>query len=809
MPDGPYRGVPAKPPYNKHDHAKSNDVLATAWEVEPDYKIVRDAAIKRHSLLWNPYMGFGVPLLGDIQTQIFNPLCWLARLPSPSPLSVICFPLANLFCAGMLMFVFLRLFLKPSACMLGAVAYTFTGYFMLYLCMPDQTACALLPGLFWSLECLLRKPGFSNTFMVAFFSAFTLLACGLPEMSFVCLVSGSAYFAFRALAGRRELFARRLACYSLGSLIGCMLAAPFVLPFLEYMKESFNAHLRDTNVLAAGKEFIPFVPENIITYLSPYAFVPLLRCSDTLIPDDNFKGFIGFWGISVFFLAACGIVQAIKGILAKSRRRYQKAELLAIFSFAGWLILIAKRFGCPALQWLGDLPLFNLVLFWKYPEIVMGFFVAVLAALGFAWLSDRTLERPLLSRTFIGVALIYAALLVLSFPLVVPTYRIYYLALAAFTLIILIASYRFALQALSLKESHSKALIKLFALTTFELMLNFAGPNLVLDISPLRQYNPFAGAPYVSFLEQLDSNQKHERIFAQDGLLMGRWGSAFALFDSRNYGAIYPKRYFPFVQAFVYGKQISADPGFWTPCGLRICPPLTETCYGSEEEIDPFFFTENAPMILRFWQLASARYIVRDITHPTAFPPELGQSADCFQAPIYQHDANIFMLSKVLPRAALYSGATAENSDQDVLHRLVDRKFDPFRQAVLEKGEFAETDQAKLKLLTDNSNPEPVEEQTITSYRPEEVEIAVDAKKAGLLVLNDTFYPGWLAFVDGREVKIHHANYLFRSILVEPGKHVVIFKYQPTSFFLGIALLVLGLIVLAGWKLAKDRGACL
>jgi hypothetical protein len=87
---------------------------------------------------------------------------------------------------------------------------------------------------------------------------------------------------------------------------------------------------------------------------------------------------------------------------------------------------------------------------------------------------------------------------------------------------------------------------------------------------------------------------------------------------------------------------------------------------------------------------------------------------------------------------------------------------------------------------------------------PNQVALHVDAPAQGWLVLADTWYPGWKAWLDGAPAKIWRANYLFRAVLLPPGNHEVVFKYQPLSVWLGGGFSLVALGVLAG--LYRRRG---
>ncbi|RPJ42128.1 MAG: hypothetical protein EHM19_10885, partial [Candidatus Latescibacterota bacterium] len=81
--------------------------------------------------------------------------------------------------------------------------------------------------------------------------------------------------------------------------------------------------------------------------------------------------------------------------------------------------------------------------------------------------------------------------------------------------------------------------------------------------------------------------------------------------------------------------------------------------------------------------------------------------------------------------------------------------------------------------------------------RPERLVIDYAAREGGLLVLTDSFYPGWVAEVDGRREEILRANRIFRAVAVPPGVHRVVFAYRPASLRAGalLSLLSVGAIV--------------
>jgi len=93
---------------------------------------------------------------------------------------------------------------------------------------------------------------------------------------------------------------------------------------------------------------------------------------------------------------------------------------------------------------------------------------------------------------------------------------------------------------------------------------------------------------------------------------------------------------------------------------------------------------------------------------------------------------------------------------------------------------------------------------TLVSYNANKMIIECEAKTDAFLYVSDTWYPGWKAYIDGKQAKIYRANLAFRAVEVPAGKHVVIFKYVPLSFYIGLCFTLIG-IGLSIYLVKRDR----
>lgn len=87
------------------------------------------------------------------------------------------------------------------------------------------------------------------------------------------------------------------------------------------------------------------------------------------------------------------------------------------------------------------------------------------------------------------------------------------------------------------------------------------------------------------------------------------------------------------------------------------------------------------------------------------------------------------------------------------------------------------------------SLPEAV--RIVDDADPDRLLLTAELAAPGLVVVADTFYPGWRAWVDGVETPIHPADLLFRAIHVPAGVHAIELRYEPIPARVGLLVALL------------------
>jgi hypothetical protein len=80
-------------------------------------------------------------------------------------------------------------------------------------------------------------------------------------------------------------------------------------------------------------------------------------------------------------------------------------------------------------------------------------------------------------------------------------------------------------------------------------------------------------------------------------------------------------------------------------------------------------------------------------------------------------------------------------------------------------------------------------------HTPNYLRVTANLKCRGMVVLTDTWFPGWRATIDGKSTPIYQAYGGVRGIVVDAGQHVVEMRYLPSSVFAGGALSLLATVI--------------
>jgi uncharacterized membrane protein YfhO len=95
---------------------------------------------------------------------------------------------------------------------------------------------------------------------------------------------------------------------------------------------------------------------------------------------------------------------------------------------------------------------------------------------------------------------------------------------------------------------------------------------------------------------------------------------------------------------------------------------------------------------------------------------------------------------------------------------------------------------------------------TVISHEPLRVELSAVLDRPGLVILADTYYPGWRLTIDGIPAPIFRTNRAMRGAAVRAGKHTLVYTFRPWSFRWGAIVSIAGMVVLAGKVLPLRRG---
>ncbi len=793
----------------------------SAWHFKQAMQLNSKAYSSGKLPLWNPYNGAGQPLAADMRSASFYPLA-LPVLLNPTPVMWDFFLLLRLLAAGIFTFMFLRLIkINISGSIAGALTFMLSGYFVFFINMNHLNVEILLPLMLFSVEYLHQKKNFLSITILAISSALVIMG-GAPEPMALNFVFAGAYFFYRS--------------------------------YQEYKNKNDSGVLLKTNtyfaaaifvaLLIAGVSWAPFVE-----YIRIASFATENKALESL-STTSIAQLLAPMFLGVQKAAYLGIIPLFLSIVTIKNH---KQKWFFVFTA---LIVGFKVFGL-GINWLGNLPIINKVLVLKYGQPLLALSIAILTAMA---INDGL--KASLKRVFI-ISAIWIGALYFFFININSFYNVKGLRLDLYSAINTkwaMAFLAVAVLLVVLPRFYNKLNVRFLAMAA--ILFIFLELWVHVPTQRAQRNDPYISPPFVKYL----MNQKGTfRTYATNKIIWPNTNSVYKIEDIRSLSTVQPLRYMDYLSMFsdlrnknhVTGLEgANLDSQFFDALNVRYV--LTSKPF--EQNLDywigrrkvlkikdsgetwfktPFKTAIKFPKDAKYLNFkakthkkqklvirAMARFGLFEKFSMTVRPGinkyrlNISKLTDeslrlffegdllmnnfhfsngndltkKFVSVYTDHTLNppvtIYENKTAMPRVVLYDDVKfAKNHRLSWLKRLNIRK----RALVETKFKFKKN-KSKLKYKA-----------KIISYKPERVHINVRSNKESLLVLADTYYPGWKAYVDGEERKIIKTNYLFRGVLINKNSNNVIFKYEPPAFRTVFKLTGAGILAMFALALVSGR----
>lgn len=715
--------------------------------------------------LWDPYRQGGVPMLAEPQIGVLYPLraLFLSGL-SPS-LELSLFIMLHLSLAALFTFILGRsLGQSQIAATLAGLVFGFGGFLMAQVSnLNIMSAAAWLPLVLWAVREAVRRRSWLAALLAGIPLALQIYTAH-SQIVFYTLVIVAAYGLYRLsadfFAGATEQRQNWRYAWRTGLLVtaaiisGLLLAAPQLLPSVELVQFTLRSQNQGLDLLVENS----LAPVMWLNLLLPGAF------------GNNVIGFKGGDPFQEVFIYVGFLPLLLAGVGLLNSRRDQRF-------FAGLLVaavLLALGGNTPlyeyVIQYLPGFDIFRIPARWL---MAVNLALAVLAGLGLDALLEKGLSRRALV-AFLTIGLLLATSLIVGL-----VFRSDLLAWSD-----------------SLNEPYGKFAAALFSkgfvpdpiyqqrlllrwafgLNTpaFLLLANLGVTALLAGLYSTRRVSSPVWAWLVLLAVTLDllltagtainpvrPEERWQELSGGARYVLERVGQARVLplgvsgedEAVHNLGQYFPSAY-----------RVYSASGYSSPLKLARYETFLD-------EADP----------VQAMQILGVRYLLTR--------GQMGADVAATYPLVYNDgDSFVYENKNWLPRVFVVHQAIGASSAEEALAHFQRRQVDPRQTVVLE----TETPFPPPEIPT--ASESTVE---ITSENPQTVEITANLAAAGYVVLLDTFYPGWVATVDGQSTPIYRADYLDRAVFVPAGPHTVLFEYRPWSFRAGLGLAV-GMMVVIG-----------
>jgi len=718
----------------------------------PTYRFAAESLRQGILPLWNPHLYGGMPFIGDIQSGLLYPVYLVAYLLTPDLTYRVLEGLSafHIFLAGATMYLLLR-FLRPGehargrvrrlACLAGATAFMFSDMFIIHFGNLNMIAVSAWMPLIFLL--FHRALTDRRPWLAAWSGVVIAIATFAGHIQITLFIA--LVLAFRTLWEMTARWGTRGSDWR-------KVLAPLV-------------YLCLAGVVAAGISapvLLPFFQHTTFTQRTAWSYSQTVQYSlspgqfiSLLVPTFFGRGPALHWGVwDRVEVGYIGILPLMLAALAVTLRRDRVTRLMLGVTIAGFLVamgLYAMPHG-----WLYHLvPGFDQLRAPARFVLVFDFGLAVLAALGLDALlrpMKRMVRRALAGFWRIAPAVGIATAIVL--------WGVVYLALlggqdkdpTVFLRLSVAANgvglfALFVLAGLALIGARRYGRIKPATLGLLAIGLIFfdlSSTGSYIDLGTADPTAHFEQEEIVSFLKSDESLYRIDARTGIDQLWQPDTAIVHGLYD---------------VRGIVNPLEMSDAIRYWEGMGSRSS---------------------------RLYDALNVKYVIgrKDVELDwERFVPVFDAAPDL----------HVYLNTEALPRAWLVHDVILAADHEDAFRLIHEPAFDPGESVVLEEapaspGDAGSGDQVR-----------------IATMRPNRIVLDVETDAGGVVVLSETFYPGWRATVNGRRAPVLRADYLFRAVEAPAGASQIILTYSPPMWWLGLGLCGLTVVGLIGLGVFRRR----
>ncbi|HWB19522.1 MAG TPA: YfhO family protein, partial [Phycisphaerales bacterium] len=713
--------------------------------------------------LWDLNNYCGAPFIAANHTAVFSPFRIVDYL-WPSPYSIAWSQMLRALVAGIGAYLFFRIAMRVAfiPALIGAWLFPHVGFLVFWNGFPLQAVATLLPWMLLATHLAVTRPGAVNGIFLSLATAALLVSGHAANAGHILLASGFfMIYSVIALHGFRNLLKRpalgAVACVLAGWFFGFLISAPQMFPTIEYLRTSYRiAHRIQGDVdtvpqgLCALNQIIwPYFYGNDKTGTGYVTAGNLL--------ESGAEAYIG--------LFTC-VVLAPLGWRAPGLRNLQWFWLiLAVFSFSYVL-------NIPGLNLFFDIPPMNMLRNNRF-AFITGWCILSAAVAGLQALCVRPeLWRAWLFIPFtLCIAILGWAIVNMFHPNAdfvrlidslqhgnslsnkslietdVPHMRAWFQRMSFLRVFTALVSLMFWLMLYLRKIRGWIGASVVGCLSLIEVVIVSWGINV--------QSDPSLYYPPVPFLQSLSEKVTPERVCGVSSYIPNI-NVMMGLRDIRGYDAADPVRIVEFLRLFEDPRSAKSP------------------SYAVTQDFAPLL---GSPLL----DMLNVRAIVLRET-----PPESGIAFAC------SDDYWALENKNVLPRAWVPESVYTVNDASVRLATLQMPQFAPRKVALVESP-------VEISLKNCSGTAE------LTSEHPNSLAFDLNMLTDGLVVISDSWAPGWKAFVDGKSAEVLPANHALRGVQVPKGaKHLELF-YRPFSFTLGLWCFAFACGSLVVWYLIGRR----